>query len=49
MKWHEQSYLTILHPLSDTVSCALFNASNERRVVDDAVEDLPARQRIEAC
>lgn len=49
VKWHKQSNLSVLHPLSDTVSCTLLDASNERGVVDDAVEDLPALQRIEAC
>lgn len=42
VKWYKESDLSILHPLSDAVPCALLNTSNERRVVDNAIKDFPA-------
>jgi len=44
MKWHKQPDLTVLNPLSDAVPCAPLDSSNERGVVDDAVEDLARRR-----
>jgi hypothetical protein len=49
VKWYKESDLSILHPLSDPVPCALLDASDESSIIDNAVEDLPALQRIEAC
>jgi hypothetical protein len=49
VEWYKESDLSILHPLSDTVPCALLDAGNESSVIDDTVEDLPALQRIKAC
>ena len=40
MKWHKQPDLTVLNPLSDAIPCAPLDSSNERGVVDNAVEDL---------
>lgn len=48
MKWYKESDLSILHPLSDTVPRALLDAGDESSVIDYAVEDLPALQRIRA-
>ena len=49
MEWYKESDLSILHPLPDTVSRALLDAGDESGVIDDAVEDLSALQRIQAC
>lgn len=49
VKWHKESDLSILHPLSDTIPSALFDAGHKGSVVDDAVEDLPSHQRVRAC
>ena len=49
MEWYKESDLSILHPLSDTVPRALLDAGDEGGVIDDAVEDLPTLQRIQAC
>jgi len=49
VKWYKESDLSILHPLSDTVPCALLDAGNESGVIDNTVEDLPALQRVQAC
>jgi len=48
MKRHEKPDLTILHPLPDAVARALLDASHESSVVDDAVEDLPPHERVQA-
>jgi len=45
VKWHEEPYLPVLHPLPNTIPRALLNASHQRGVVDYAVEDLARRIR----
>jgi len=49
VKWYKESDLSILHPLSDTVPRALLDTGDESGVIYDAVEDLPALQRVQAC
>jgi hypothetical protein len=49
VKGYKEPDLSILHPLSDTVPCALLDAGDERCIVDDTVEELPALERVEAC
>jgi len=49
VKRHKESDLSILHPLSDTVPRAFLDAGDESSVIDNAVEDLPALQRVQAC
>ena len=49
VEWYKESDLSILHPLSNTVPRALLDAGDESSVIDYAVEDLPALQRIQAC
>jgi hypothetical protein len=49
VKGNKESYLSVLHPLSDTVPCALLDAGDKGRVVNNAVEDLPALKRVKAC
>ena len=46
---YKESDLSILHPLSNTVPRALLDAGDESSVIDYAVEDLPALQRVQAC
>jgi len=48
MKWYKESNLSILHPLSNTVPRTLLDTGDEGGVVDNAVEDLPALQRVDA-
>jgi len=48
MKRHEKPDLPILHPLPDSVARALLDAGHQSGVVDDAVEDLPAYERVQA-
>jgi hypothetical protein len=48
VKWYKESDLSILYPLSDAVPRTLLDASNECGVIDNAVEDLPALQRVDA-
>jgi hypothetical protein len=49
VKWNKKSNLSVLHPLSDAVACALLDAGDKGRVVNNAVEDLPALERVKAC
>jgi hypothetical protein len=49
VKGNKESDLSVLHPLSDTVPCALLDAGDKGRVVNNAVEDLPALERVKAC
>jgi hypothetical protein len=49
VEWYKESDLSILHPLSDTIPCALLDAGDKSGVIDDTVEDLPALQGIQAC
>lgn len=48
MEWYKEPDLSVLHPLSDTVPRALLDASDESGIIDNAVEDLPALQRVQA-
>ena len=40
MQRHPHSHLTVLDPLSDTIPRTLLHSSDERAVVDDAIEHL---------
>lgn len=49
VKGHEESDLSVLHPLSDTVPRTLLDTGDKSRIVNDAIEYLPALKRVEAC
>jgi hypothetical protein len=49
VKGNKESNLSVLHPLSDTVPCALLDAGDKGRVINNAIEDLPALERVKAC
>lgn len=49
VKGHKESDLSVLHPLSNAVPGALLDAGDKGCVVNNAVKDLPALERVGAC